>query len=445
MRQDTVRRVFVTISLLYFLVKTASGGNPIVQNVGLCDPEVRVYDNRAYLYATHDSVHAGHNFEMHDWWVWSSDDLINWKQISTLRPEETYWQKPCDQCWATNAISHKGKYYFYFSRGPTELGVVVGDTPAGPWKDTIHKPLIATNSTPTAARDPGILQEDDGTTYIIFGCWDYFIARLNDDMVSLAETPRKVEVSPRVGPYGKGKLDDKPILFKRAGKYYLSWGCYYGLSDSVYGPYTYKDSIIHKDRVEPIFQKGLTSDRHGSFFALYNQWYFICNDQSWPGTSPHYRDSVVSYVHFRNNSEIEPVFLNTIGVGQYDAKDGIDAANYFSGIGVTQKQRSDGKFEVQSIADGTALVYPKVMNLPANAKMSLTLSCGNPDASTIEIHSGSDDGTLLGKIDVVGNTGWNDERVLACSLKNVAGQIDLHLVFRGKGNDLLHLCRIAFQ
>ena len=108
------------------------GGNPIVVGKGLCDPQVRIYGDQAYLYATHDAVPGSDKFIMNDWWVWHSSDLVHWKQVSTLRPEDTYWGKPCNQCWATDAMSRNGQYYFYFSRGPEEIGVVRSDTPAGP-------------------------------------------------------------------------------------------------------------------------------------------------------------------------------------------------------------------------------------------------------------------------------------------------------------------------
>ena len=418
-----------------------------MEGAGLCDPKVRIYDNHAWLYATHDAVPGSKHFVMKDWWVWASDDLIDWKQVSTLEPEQTYYKKPSNDCWATDAIRHQGKYYFYFSRGNKEIGVVESDSPAGPWRDPIGKPLLTTNSTPTAtaARDPAILQKPDGTTYIVFGCWDYYIARLNDDMVSLAEKPRKLEVSPKMGPYGAGKLDDKPFLFEYNGRYYLSWGCYYAMSDHLYGPYTYVDTIIYKDRVEPAFQKGLTQDRHGSFFELYNQWYFICNDQSWPGTCAHYRDSVISYVHFRGNGEIEPIYVNRLGVGQYDAQDVIEAENYFRGEGVVQKESPDGGFEVRDIHEGTILVYPNVINMPANASISFRLANKKADRGTIEIRSDSANGPLLGQCSIPGTGSWKNYQTVSCTLKNQPGTLNLYLVFHGGKKDLLHLNWFSFK
>ena len=112
--------------------KQAAPGNPILPGQGVCDPQVRVYDGEVYLYATHDASPASRTFVMRDWWVWKSLDLVTWTQVSVLKPEQTYWGKPSTQCWATDAARRDGKYYFYFSRGPAEIGVVEGPSPAGP-------------------------------------------------------------------------------------------------------------------------------------------------------------------------------------------------------------------------------------------------------------------------------------------------------------------------
>jgi hypothetical protein len=172
----TIPRLLTATSFAQMSEGGEHGGNPIVTGVGLCDPQVRIYDNQAYLYATHDADPNSKGFVMNDWWVWHSEDMVHWEQVSTLKPEQTYWGKPSTECWATDAMRRNGKYYFYFSRGPEEIGVVQGDSPRGPWHDPIGKPLIAKGSVPTQARDPGILQEEDGTSYIVFGVWDFFIA-----------------------------------------------------------------------------------------------------------------------------------------------------------------------------------------------------------------------------------------------------------------------------
>ena len=69
---------------------------------------------------------------MKDWWVCSSAGLVNLKQEGTLKPEDTFLKRPFDECWATFGASKNGKYYWYFSAGPSEDGMVTADSPAGP-------------------------------------------------------------------------------------------------------------------------------------------------------------------------------------------------------------------------------------------------------------------------------------------------------------------------
>jgi arabinoxylan arabinofuranohydrolase len=441
-RSGLARTAVIGMVVLVLAAGRSGAANPIVEGMGLCDPQVRVYDDHVYLYATHDALPGSKSFVMHDWWVWTTDDLLHWTQVSTLKPEDTYFRKPSAQCWATDAIRRNGKYYFYFSRGPKEIGVVVGDSPVGPWRDPTGKPLIAEGSTPTLARDPGILQEPDGTTYIVFGCWDYYIARLNADMISLAETPRLLELDRKMGPYGPGKTDDKPFLHRRGDQYYLSWGCYYAMSPNVYGPYVYKDTIIHEDRVEPAFRKALTFDRHGSFFELHNQWYFICNDQSWPGTNRYYRDSVLSYVHYRDNGEIEPIDLNRLGVGQYDAA-AIPAAEYYGLAGGAQRQSPAGGFEVGGLRAGSTLDYPNVRNVPANA--TFTMEATSTPGCAVEVRSAGGRDALMGTCTVPPAGDGASFRAASCRLTNAAGSCDVRLVVRGGPGDLLRLKSIRFD
>jgi hypothetical protein len=293
-----------------------TSGNPIIPGIGVCDPHIRIYNDRAYLYATHDKSPKSKGFVMDDWWIWSTPDLIHWKHECTIRPEDTYYGKPDPYCWAADAIERDGKHYFYFSRGPEDIGVLEADTPIGPWRDPLGKPLLAQGSVPTKIRDPGLFKDDDGTCYIVFGTWDFYIARLNRDMISLAEQPRLITISSPEGPYGKGKTDDKPYLHRRAGLYYLSWGCYYAISDSVYGDYDCKGSIVCDENVAPSLRykhKPITHDRHGSFFEWRGQWYFICNEMGITQNGI-FRDSSISYVRYLDNGTINPIFITDEGV-----------------------------------------------------------------------------------------------------------------------------------
>jgi len=447
---------FIFIAFFFIVAVTESGfaQNPIVKGKGLCDPQIRVYGNKAFLYATHDTSPNNKGFRMDDWWIWSSSDLVNWKYESTLKPEDTYYGKPNNSCWATDAASRNGKYYFYFSMGRTNVGVVVSDSPTGPWKDPLGKALLPENLTPTSERDPGILDDDNGNAYIVFGLWDFYVARLNDDMISLAETPRKIVLDQLMGPYGPGKTDDKPFLHKRNSKYYLSWGSYYAMSDNVYGPYAYKGSVIMKDRVAKEFQDPSTHtgydflnyDRHGSFFEMHNQWYYIYNDQSQSGSTPYFRNANISYIHYRNNGEMEPIYIDTIGVGRYNAAAPlIQAENYFNTFGTNKRECPEGGFEISDIHKGSYLIYPNVMNLHPKSLLSFRLACGNPSGGSIEIRANGIAGKLLGKCKIPYTGGWNIYNTLECRLRNKAKKENICLYFHGGKKELLRLDWLSFR
>lgn len=46
------------------------------------------------------------------------------------------------RCWATETATKNGQYYFYFSNGNDDTGVMVADNPEGPYKDASGKPML---------------------------------------------------------------------------------------------------------------------------------------------------------------------------------------------------------------------------------------------------------------------------------------------------------------
>lgn len=428
-------------SCLISVALVGRADNPIVPGIGLTDPHGVVYGDRVYLYATHDCVPGANNFVMNDWWVWSSADLVQWRQEGVLRPEDTFLKRPFNECWATFGASKHGKYYWYFSAGPTQIGVVVGDTPAGPWHDPLGKPLIAQGTVPTEARDPDILMDDDGQAYIVFGVWDYYVARLGEDMISLAETPRRLTLDRKFGPYGAGKTDDKPSLHRRNGIYYLSWSSFYAMATNVYGPYTYRGSVITTNGVAPDFRtEKLFHDRHGNFFTWHHQWYYACNDKSQPGRNDHYRDACLSYVHYRDNGEIAPIRLDRLGVGQYDARQPrIEAEDFFDAEQAEVRECPAGGFEVRRLGPGSRLVYPHVKNLAPLMRATFCAASINSGGVTLEIREKTPTGKLLGTCPISSTGAWDQYQNFECDLSFNTQEADLCLVPCGPAGELLRL------
>ena len=412
----------------------------IIPNQGVCDPHVRIYNGKVYMFTTHDRSPENTNFTMDDWRIFSSDDLLDWKLEYTFRPEDTFLGK-CRDCYATDSMERNGKYYLYFSYGQFCTGVAVSeDGPAGPYKDALGKPLLPQGFVDTPSYDPAIFVDDDEarTPYIVFGYTcdgkKYYIARLNEDMISLAEEPRPIEI---VNTWGG---DDAPSLNKWNGTYYLgSHGSLYATADNVYGPYTYRGTFCHDAFTD-----------HGNYFTFHNQTYFTYGiPENWgdPDMNRYYRTTKMVYAHFKDNGEIvvDP-FIMEAGVGQYEAAwDAIKGEWFFAASdGIVKKENPDG-FEMRGITDGAYLYFQNVNGMRQNALMFLRVANGSDKPCAIEVREGSPFGPMLGYCKVE-NTGGNDVfREIPCRLENCHGTHSLCFVFRGEGDDLLRFEDFRFE
>jgi arabinoxylan arabinofuranohydrolase len=346
---------------------------------------------------------------MTDWWVWSSPDLVSWTLADVLLPNATP-AAPSDygSCWATDGAHRKDpatgawEYFFYMSIGKCQTAVMKSTaSPAGPWVNVLGAPLLNASlgdslSPKACFRDPAVFEDDDGAHYIISGVFDYYIMRLGDDLVSLAEAPRLVKVLNPTGPYG-AKTDDKPFIHKANGLYYLSWGCFYGTSASVYGPYTYAGSAIDTAAISPDFRTNSTSgpwyshedyaDRHGSFWTAAGQWFYASNDRSHSTDRRNaavFRDTVVGYVHYFANSSIAPVAINGTGVGEYAAAH-VEAENFMALRGGARKVHLPARGDAFVVAveepRGATLAFPNVRGLGA----ALRVVAANAGARAVRV------------------------------------------------------------
>jgi hypothetical protein len=431
-------RVFIFCVSTGIFFFTAKADNPLIPSIGMCDSHIRIFEGRAILYSGHDADPKAKTYIMPDWRIFSSDDLVNWKLERTVYPEETYLGKGNTRCYATDAAYRNGNYYFYFSNGKDHTsGVLRGKSPTGPFEDPLKKALLYPELTPMdAEHDPTIFFDDDAnqTPYIIFGrskVEPYHIARLNEDMISLAETPRPIA--------SKGYASDQNFLFKRNGIYYLSFtNNRYVTATNIYGPYSNKTKSAGG------------YGGHGSYFTWNNQWYRTTNNAD---TIHHFRKTLMTYVHFRKNGDMvnDPEFYQTgyaysYGVGQYNAEwPKIQAEWYFASEGVEKIDNEIGDFEIQQISNNDWLKFPNVKNLKAKAKISFCISSESKNGCVIEIREGAIDGKLLGKCKVSATKSWNSYKTVSCKLKNDTKTKGIYLVFKGNSNEFVRLDWIKFN
>lgn len=275
----------VFLSALVSVMAGAQGlvENPIVTSHYTADPSARVFNDTLYVYPSHDRDDAK-TFSMQDYHVYSTTDMVNFthRGLCFDALKESKWATR--YAWAPDCVERNGKYYLYYPTDQKHIGVAVSDTPTGPFRDAIGKPLISINSPGVVCNrdfiDPCVFVDDDGQAYLFVGQNDVCCVKLNDDMVSYDHTggrrdARGVETGVHVID-GVFEFFEAVWVHKHNGKYYMSYSngskngkapeIAYAMADSPMGPYEYKGVIL-----APVS----SGTNHHSIVEYRGQWYLF--------------------------------------------------------------------------------------------------------------------------------------------------------------------------
>ncbi len=273
-------------------IKPLMNNNPLmVQRFG-ADPYAIVYDGRVYIYMTGDKPRfdsdgkpVENDFSnIVDINVISSADLVNWTDHGSIHAASAYgaayWAR---NSWAP-AVAYKNidgqdKFFLYFANNANGIVVLEADTPVGPFKDILNKPLI-TRKTPncdtvTWLFDPAVLMDDDGQAYIYFGGGvpegkaenpgTARVARLGSDMISLDGDPVTIENVPYL-------FEDSGIN-KINGKYFYSYCSNFSVTAESKKKYGFDQGqiIVMKsdDPMGPFELCGTVLKAPGTYFGRY--------------------------------------------------------------------------------------------------------------------------------------------------------------------------------
>ena len=163
-------------------------GNPLIRHIFTADPSARVFNDRLYVYTSHDEddADANQHFYMINWHVFSTNNLTDWVDHGAIFSlDDISWADR--QAWAPDCVEGNGMYYFYYPVEQTKIGVAVSDVPVGPFVDPLGRPLIDNhNNEAVVGRepvDPAVLIDDDGQAYMYFGCRETKVVKLKNNMI----------------------------------------------------------------------------------------------------------------------------------------------------------------------------------------------------------------------------------------------------------------------
>jgi len=180
--------------LIALLPSKLKADNPIVQTNYTADPAPMVDKGTVYLYTTHDEDKTVRNFfTMNDWRCYSSTDMVNWTDHGAIFNFKDFsWAR--GDAWAGQCVFRNGKYYFYVpvnqKNGGNAIGVVVSDSPTGPFKDALGKPLLVGYG----YIDPTVYIDNDGQAYLYWGNPFLWYVKLNQDMISYDQNVGVVQI-----------------------------------------------------------------------------------------------------------------------------------------------------------------------------------------------------------------------------------------------------------
>ena len=316
--------------------------NPIIRDQFTADPTARVFNNKVYLYPSHDIVPpAGQRqdwFCMEDYHVFSSENLTDWTDHGVIVTQNKVpWVRPDSySMWAPDCVERNGKYYFYFPSAPKDgrgfgIGVAVADRPEGPF---ICEPEPIKG---ISGIDPCVLQASDGNAYIFWGAGR--CAKLKPNMKELADdTPKeKVKFGNReFEMYGVNCLKDLPnrqaegpFAFEYNGNYYLTYPYVrentevlgYAMSKNPMGPYEYKGLIM------PEHENGCWTNHH-SIINYKDQWYLFYHQNAFSPRDDKRRSVQIDKLFFNPDGTIKEVKKTMRGVGVNKATEKIEIDRY---------------------------------------------------------------------------------------------------------------------
>ena len=456
-----------------FPVLSATAQNPFVQTWFTSDPAPMVHNDRMYVYTGHDEDGADF-FWMQEWRVYSTEDMVNWTDHGTpLALESFSWAD--DRAWASQCIERDGKFFWYICAhskrsGGMAIGVAVSDSPTGPFRDALGKPLFENGSWDHI--DPTVMIDDDGQAWLMWGNPQCYYLKLNRDMISysgelgLLDMTEEAFGSPVMSKREKGKkykdsyvegpwlrkVDSSKYKVESSKLYQLLYAAggvpehiSYSTAPSPTGPWTYAGEIMPLCDTKSFTNHCGVADYKGHS-------YFFYHTGKLPGGGGFGRSVAVEEFKYNPDGSFPTIMPTDEGVepvATFCPFRRVEAETMAFSRGVKAEQNDEIGVYITDIHNGD---YIKLQNVSFGNKVPRTFKArvaSGLRGGQIEIRLDSLGGKLLGTLNVPGTGGWEQWQTLNLDLdystitdqnspkRTISGltlpkTADLYLVFKGR-------------
>jgi arabinoxylan arabinofuranohydrolase len=403
----------------------------IIQTKYTADPAPMVYNDTIFLYTSHDEDDA-EGFKMLDWLLYTTTDMVNWTEHGAVASLKDFtWARQDNGAWAIQCIERNGKFYLYAPMHGNGIGVLVSDSPYGPFKDPLGKRLIETDHLWNDI-DPSPFIDDDGQAYLYWGNPDVYFVKLNDDMISTAGDV--VKESSKPANYQEG-----PWVWKRNAHYYMAYastccpeGIGYAMSNSPTGPWEYKGMIVDASK--------LTRGNHPGIIEYKGKSYCF-------GHSYDLLKQSTATFYERRSVDADEIIYNADGSiqnHQYWSVEGpkqIETLNPFKRVEAETIAWSEGVKTSKSDMVGVYLTqiqagdYIQVRGVDfAKGAKAFEISAAGITGGKIQIRLDDKKGTIIGTCDITTTGGLDNWKLFKTKISKVKGTHDLFFVFDGAAN-----------
>lgn len=423
--------------------------NPVISAMFTPDPAPYVHGDKVYLFVDHDEDDAV-SFRMKDWLVFSTEDMVNWQYLGAQVNTATFkWARQGDRAWAAQAVERKGKWYWYLccntADGQDALCVAVADSPTGPWKDAIGKPLAVG----FGYIDPTVFIDDDGTPYLFWGNKGFWYGELNDDMVSFKNGFKQVPGYTDPKSFGdiQSKMDwsigknrdmtqyeEGPWVTKRGDLYYVVYPAggvpeymAYSTAPTVHGPWTFRGRIM---------DEALNSFTiHGGNISFKGHDYMFYHNGLLPNGGGFKRSTAIEEFKFNEDGSIPFIPFTKEGVepvAAFNPYQTVEAETMAQSFGVKFDRKDGCAHHVTSIHNGDWIKLRNV-DFGEEGPKQLTVKVMNvKNEGSMEFYYNAIDSRPFARVEINKDTETANAQIRVAP----TGKHDMYILFRGGDEEL---------
>lgn len=411
------------LCLMLLVMIQSNAQNPIIRTMYSADPSARVFGDRVYVFPSHDILALEGKgrvgwFCMEDYHVFSSANLTDWTDHGVIVTQnKTPWVRHDSySMWAPDCIERNGKYYFYFPTSPKDtvtygrgftVGVAVADKPEGPYTSE------ATPIKGIRGIDPNVFIDKDGQAYLYWSAGNIYGAKLKDNMLELASEVKTLGELPTKG------LKEGPWLFERNGIYYLTYPhvenkierLEYAIGDNPLGPFKVTGVIMDESPT------GCWTNHH-SIIQFKNQWYLFYHDRDYSPRFDKARSIRADNLSFNADGTIKKVKPTLRGIGVTAANKEIQVDRYSA---ISNEGTSMDFIDTTNRFLGWKVILNKpgawvqynTVDFGKKALKTVLVNATSENGGTLQIRTGSEDGTVVAEIHIPASNEWKPVKATA--------------------------------